>query len=79
MIAKTETWIIKHKIDEDGNQFWYKNGKLHREDGPTIINPDGNQLWIQNDELHRADGPAIINADGSEAYFINGIQFDPST
>jgi len=35
----------------NGNQYWYKNGKLHREDGPAEIYPVGTQYWWLND-LH---------------------------
>ena len=32
-------------IDEYGTQRWYKNGKIHREDGPAVIYADGFQAW----------------------------------
>ena len=33
----------------DGNKYWYKEGKLHSEDGPAIIYPDGRKYWyIEN-------------------------------
>jgi hypothetical protein len=70
MTAKTETWIIKHKIDEDGIQHWYKNDELHRDDGPAVVFPDGTQIWYKNGKLHRDDGPAIINGIKME----NGIE-----
>jgi len=47
------------KIDKRGNKFWYKNGELHREDGPAIEYANGNKFWYKNGELHREDGPAI--------------------
>ncbi len=32
-----------------GTKFWFKNGKLHREDGPAIIRDDGNvEYWIDD-------------------------------
>jgi len=29
------------KVDDNGNIEWYKNGKLHREDGPAVEGADG--------------------------------------
>jgi hypothetical protein len=37
----------KH-TDKYGSQRWYKNDKLHREDGPAVIRPDGTQHWWLN-------------------------------
>ena len=33
------------KMDKRGNKFWYKNGELHREDGPAIEYANGNKFW----------------------------------
>ena len=30
---------------EGGNKSWYKNGKAHREDGPSFITKDGYKQW----------------------------------
>lgn len=38
---------------------YYKNGKIHREDGPAIEWINGNKHWLLSDRLHRTDGPAI--------------------
>ncbi len=32
-------------VDDDGVKSWYKNGLLHREDGPAILSPDGIHSW----------------------------------
>ena len=44
---------------------WYKNGMLHRENGPAMItkNSDKTTLesWYINGQLHRNDAPAIIH------------------
>jgi len=55
-----------------GNQYWYLNDKLHREDEPAIIHSDGYQAWCINGEYHREDGPAIIRTDGYQAWYLNG-------
>ena len=61
-----------HYKDEDGNQYWYLNGKLHREDGPAVIWANGNKFWFLNGKCHREDGPAYISSDGTQAWWVNG-------
>lgn len=36
--------------DEYGNLFWYKHGKLHREDGPAVITYDGREEYFLEGE-----------------------------
>lgn len=43
----------------DGKTRWYKDGVLHREDGPAVIGKDEHKEWWVNGKLHREDGPAI--------------------
>jgi hypothetical protein len=66
------------RIDSDGTQKWFKNGELHRDNGPAIIdsnvfNEVGTQYWFQNGFLHRDNGPAIIYSDGSQSWYKNGF------
>jgi hypothetical protein len=35
-------------ILNNGDQYWYKNDKRHREDGPAIIYKNGKQEWYIN-------------------------------
>lgn len=35
-------------VDSDGSQYWYLNGKRHREGGPAVIYADGTQEWWLN-------------------------------
>ena len=58
--------------DDDGDQFWYLNGKRHREDGPAVINANGTKAWCLNGKFHREDGPAYIGADGTQYWYLNG-------
>ncbi len=58
--------------DPDGKQAWWKDGKLHREDGPAVIWPDGTQMWYKDGEFHREDGPAIVYSDGRQFWYKNG-------
>lgn len=59
-------------IDSTGNRRWFKNGKLHREDGPAYISRDGRQCWYHHGVLHREDGPAIITQNNENIWYING-------
>ena len=34
------------KVFDNGNRYWYLNGKLHREDGPAIECADGDREWL---------------------------------
>ena len=43
---------IIHEINDFGDQFWYKDGKRHRDDGPAVIWSDGDQSWyIHNEDI----------------------------
>ena len=66
----------------DGTIRWYKNGRLHREDGPAIEYHDGGcgSEWFLNGKRHREDGPAIIWPSGQYWYlddfpFYNAVLF----
>ena len=65
---------IEYKVivNSHGDQYWYLNGKYHREDGPAVIGANGYQYWYLNDQLHREDGPAIIHANGDQYWYLNG-------
>ena len=67
---------IEYKVvvDDTGNQFWYLNGKYHREDGPAVVYANGYQAWYLNGQLHREDGPAIVYANGDQFWYLNGIK-----
>jgi hypothetical protein len=60
------------KVDSFGDKRWYKDGKLHREDGPAIDHNDGYREWWVDGKLHRIDGPAIEYEDGDRYWYING-------
>lgn len=46
---------------EYGSVYWYRNGLLHREDGPAAEYKDGEWEWYFNGELHRNGEPAKIS------------------
>jgi hypothetical protein len=61
-----------HTTDRQGNQVWYRNGRLHREAGPAVVWANGRQAWYRNGVLHRDDGPAVIDPDGTQFWYRNG-------
>ena len=63
------------RILSDNTKMWYKDGQLHREDGPAIECPDGTQYYYIDGELHRIDGPAVIYPNGKRSWFLNGIGY----
>ena len=59
-------------IDTDGTKRWYKEDKLHRDDGPALIWADGSNFWYKEGKLHRDDGPAIIYSSGRQEWWKDG-------
>jgi hypothetical protein len=52
---------------------YYKNDKLHRSDGPALIQPTGEEAWFLFGLRHREDGPAIYSSDGKfKSYYVHG-------
>lgn len=56
----------------DGTREWYRDGKLHRDDGPAVEHSDGTRMWCRNGKLHREDSPAIEFADGRREWWRDG-------
>lgn len=46
-------------VDTSGVIF-YRNGLIHREDGPAIIAKNGDRFWYFDNQLHRLGGPAEL-------------------
>ena len=67
----TEQIEYKQVVDVDGDKYWYRNNKRHREDGPAIEYADGRKHWYLNGKLHREDGPAIEWANGNKYWYFN--------
>lgn len=59
-------------VDREGNQYWFKNYQLHRENAPAIIFANGKKYWYKNDLLHREDGPAMEFWHGVNKWYIDG-------
>jgi hypothetical protein len=71
MMDENNNVSSSHIIYPNGTHFWYKDGKIHREDGPAYISKSGNQAWYKDGKVHREDGPAYIDSDGSQYWYIN--------
>jgi len=68
-INKKDIYVIKN----DEYHAYFKDDKLHREDGPARIDfIDNIEEWFKNGKLHREDGPAIIHSDGTQIWSQNG-------
>ena len=63
------------EINANGDKFYLKDGKLHREDGPAIEFVCGDCAWYQNGVPHREDGPAIDCGGDIKLYWIKGVQY----
>ena len=51
---------------------YFKDGKLHRLDGPAIEFAGGDkEYWVEG-KLHRLDGPAVEYANGTKEYYVEG-------
>jgi len=82
---------IRHRVDgpaveyKHGDEQWYRDGKLHREDGPAKVStdqyldnsfhvvdhPTKTKCWCLHGKLHRTDGPAIEYYNGDKAWYLN--------
>lgn len=73
---KNQEFILQQKtnmvIDKDGTIRYYKNGKLHNDNGPAIEYVNTAKAWLINGQFHRKDGPAIEYVNGSKEWWING-------
>lgn len=65
--------IIRDKNGNVDREEWWKNGLLHREDGPAIVTNYQSgafgycHKWFREGRLHRERGPAIIDV-GEQGY-----------
>ncbi len=62
---------------------WYKDDKLHREDGPAVIIFSGERIWYNHGKVHRIDGPAVEGTIGDGNIILNkwyyyDIEYDES-
>ncbi len=53
---------------------WRRNGELHNDAGPALIEEDGTETYYRHGVIHRpeADGPAITKPDGTQIFVVHG-------
>ena len=54
------------------HEYWYKDNRLHREDGPAVTLKDGSKGWYLEGTYHREDGPAIEYSNGRQLWYVHG-------
>ena len=59
-------------IDPAGKISCWRNGLLHRDDGPAIVCPNGRKEWYENGKRHREDGPALVS--GTRRSWLRGMK-----
>ena len=69
------TQVYDVKVSDDGKIEFRQNEKLHRLDGPAVINKNGDKSWYKNGLLHREDGPAIEWKNGDKSWYKNGLLY----
>jgi antitoxin component YwqK of YwqJK toxin-antitoxin module len=63
------------EVYDDGDKYWYLNGKRHREnDLPAIEFANGYKAWYINGKRHRETGAAIEDSNGTKYWYLNGIR-----
>jgi hypothetical protein len=60
-------------IYSNGDNIFYKNGVLHRTDGPALEMVNKYKKWFKNGQLHRTDGPEIEYPNGEKWWYKNGV------
>jgi hypothetical protein len=67
---------------------WTKDDKVHRQDGPAMIDRDKTtgavvrEVWMRDDERHREDGPAVVLRKAStgkvyrSGWYENGVHIE---
>lgn len=63
------------EITKDGRKLHYKDGLLHRDDGPAVVLPNGDAFFYQNGLLHREGKPCSVLTDGSRVWCLYGIPY----
>jgi hypothetical protein len=51
MIFKSADILYLHSVINGDNEWFYINGKRHREDGPAMIYANGTRHWYKNDRF----------------------------
>lgn len=62
------------KVKENGDEWWYKMGILHRDgDDPAVVRKEM-KMWVKEGKCHRDnDLPAIILTRGDKHWYNDGV------
>ena len=63
---------LRIKVEVEGDKQYFKDGKLHRDDGPAIESINGYKEYFKDGVTHRDDGPAVIWQDGGKQWIVDG-------
>ena len=58
---------------QDGTIRHWKDGGLHRIDGPSVVYLNGQEEWFKEGKRHREGGPAITYSDNRREWWQNDI------
>lgn len=61
-------------IEDNGCKYWFKHGKLSRDDGPAWTHPDGSFMWYYNNVVHRLTGRAAYFKYTGESMWVIDAQ-----
>ena len=64
--------ILNSILEFTNRREWYKNGKLHRINGPAVEYKNGCKKWYRNGILYKECGPDIVYNRIKKKWFING-------
>ena len=70
-IPKNFTGVAEHLIS--GINYWFKEGNLHRDNGPAIEYINGNKEWWVEGLRHRIDGPAVEYSNREKYWYVEDI------
>ena len=67
--------INTYLINNDGDKWWFKNGKCHRNGNLSAVEyAYGDKCWYKNGKRHRdGDLPAIEYVNGDKFWYNNGF------
>ena len=66
------TKLKNGRYGKTGTIRYFKDGLLHREDGPAVEWPNGDKEWFFEGKRHNENGPAVIAFNGDKFWFIHG-------
>ena len=62
------------KITWDNSIRYYKNGEVHKEDGPAIILKNGTKYWVINSKIHNEISHAYEDSK-CKSWWYNNIRY----